>query len=157
MQSPTLPGTKNRLPSDFASVANAVQAAVRWLLHAFLSVRHLSLTTHSASACCAQKSASVTGLLPPPPPHPASSPAIAATCASLRLVIVTSAWMKRRSFALSPSAVKGRRGATRLSAYPLIHLACRSGPSRRDRGWRRRARAGHSEPALRRAARRARA
>src|SRR5689334_6620800 len=118
MQSLTLPGTKNRVPLAFASDANAVQAAVRWLLQAFLSVRHLSLTTHSASAFCAQKSASVTGLLPPPPPHPASSPAIAATCASLRLVIVTSAWMKRRSFALPSSAVKGPPVPPRLS--PLL-------------------------------------
>ena len=89
-QTPMLPGMKTRLPLALAAAANVMQTPIRSALQASASATQSSLTWHSASAFCVQKSVSVSGLLPPPPPHPASSPAIAASCASVRLVIVTS-------------------------------------------------------------------
>src|SRR6478609_5900535 len=87
MQLPMLPGTNTRFLLAFASATKAVHMAIRCALHASLVVTHWSVTWHSASAFCAQKSDSVVGLPPPPPPHPASRLAITATFASFRLVI----------------------------------------------------------------------
>src|SRR5262245_32660018 len=87
MHRPTFSGLKTRLPLALAAERNSSHFATRCVLQAIASLRQSSLTWHSASAFWAQNSASVIVLPPPPPPHPASNPAIAATCATVRLVM----------------------------------------------------------------------